>query len=137
MEMPTKKEMSLTDHEQKHNYVTEYQNYEDDAWYVVMVTLQEKETLQVSYKKFNDVYKNLFPSSLFHSLEELHEFEKRFRPVSVQAQDYECHKLVHGVRVCASVRFNSNGLRFYDAVVDTVGCFIIFSFFLNVVLRKF
>jgi len=126
----TKKEMSLTDHQQKQNYVTEFQNYKDGAWYVVMVTLQEKETLQVSYKKLNDRFDYLLIPSSFDSLEEVHEFEQRFRPVSVQAQDHECHKLVHGVRVCASLSFNSDGLRFYDAVVDTVGLFIIFSLFL-------
>ena len=138
MAMPSKKETSLADHKQKQNYVTEFQNYKDGAWYAVMVTLQEKEILQVSYEKFNDGYDDdLFHPSLFDSLKELHEFEKRFRPVSVQAQDHECDKLVHGVRVCASLRFNSDGLRFYDAVVDKVGFFIIFSLFFNVVLRNF
>ena len=138
MTTPMKNETSLANHEQKQNYMTEFRNYEDGAWYAVMVTLQEKEILQVSYKKFNDGYDDdLFHPSLFDSLEKLNEFEKRFRLVSVQAQDHECHKLVQGARVCASLRFNYDDLRFYDAVVDKVGFFIIFSLFLNVFFKEY
>ncbi|XP_024641254.2 uncharacterized protein [Medicago truncatula] len=109
-----------TFHGHKQSYVTEFRNYEDGAWYTVTVTLQEKETLRVGYEEFTDGDDNLFEQSSFDSLEKLHEFEKRFRPLSIQAQDHECHKLVHGVRVCASLHFNSDDLRFYDAVVDRV-----------------
>lgn len=115
----TKVEMA-TFHGHKQSYVTEFRNYEDGAWYTVTVTLQEKETLRVGYEEFTDGDDNLFEQSSFDSLEKLHEFEKRFRPLSIQAQDHECHKLVHGVRVCASLHFNSDDLRFYDAVVDRV-----------------
>jgi len=117
---PAKREMRLTVPEQNQNYVTEFKNYEDGAWYTVMVTLEEKETLRVRYEKFTDEEDNIFEPSFFESLEELVEFEKRFRPLSVQVQDYECRKLVKGVRVCASLHFTPDDLRFYDAVVDTV-----------------
>ncbi|RHN69071.1 putative SAWADEE domain-containing protein [Medicago truncatula] len=117
---PAKREMRLTVPEQNQNYVTEFRNYEDGAWYTVMVTLEEKETLRVRYEKFTDEEDNIFEPSFFESLEELVEFEKRFRPLSVQVQDYECRKLVKGVRVCASLHFTPDDLRFYDAVVDAV-----------------
>ena len=125
----TKVEMATSVHEQKQNYVTEFRNYADSAWYTVTVTLQEKETLRVSYEEFTDGDDNLFEPLSFISLEKLHEFEKRFRPLSIQAQDHECHKLVHGVRVCASLRSNSDDLRFYDAVVDRVRFLVILSHF--------
>ncbi|XP_073224603.1 uncharacterized protein [Cicer arietinum] len=85
--------------EQKKSYTTEFRNFDDDAWYTVMVTMEGKQTLRIKYEKFSDEEDQLFEPSFFESLEALHEFEKRFRPLSVQVQDYECRKLVHGVKV--------------------------------------
>ncbi|GAU19579.1 hypothetical protein TSUD_303920 [Trifolium subterraneum] len=116
---PTK-EMRLFDPEQKENFTTEFRNYEDDAWYTVMVTIEDNATLRVRFEKFTDDVDQLFEPSFFGSLEDLHDFEKRFRPLSVQVQDYECGMLVPDVKVCASRHFDTDDLRFYDAVVDSV-----------------
>ncbi|XP_058787212.1 uncharacterized protein LOC131661625 isoform X2 [Vicia villosa] len=102
------------------NYSTEFRNHEDDAWYTVMVTLEENETLRVTYEKFTDEEDQLFIPSFFDSLEDLRDFENRFRPLSIQVQDHECRKLVKGVKVCASQHFIPNDLRFYDANVESV-----------------
>lgn len=112
--------------EQKKSYTTEFRNFDDDAWYTVMVTMEGKQTLRIKYEKFSDEEDQLFEPSFFESLEALHEFEKRFRPLSVQVQDYECRKLVHGVKVCASQHFIPDDLRFYDAIVDAVRSFLLF-----------
>ncbi|CAL5203541.1 unnamed protein product [Lathyrus oleraceus] len=104
----------------KMRYSTEFRNQEDDAWYTVMVTLEEKETLRITYEKFTDEVDQLFIPSFFDSLEDLQEFEKRFRPLSIQVQDHECRKLVPGVKVCASQHFIPDDLRFYDAIVEAV-----------------
>lgn len=109
----------------KMRYSTEFRNDEDDAWYTVMVTLEEKETLRITYEKFTDEVDQLFIPSFFDSLEDLQEFEKRFRPLSIQVQDHECRKLVPGVRVCASQHFIPDDLRFYDAIVEAVSHFLI------------
>jgi hypothetical protein len=53
-------------------------------------------------------------------LEDIHEFEKPFRPLSVQVQDNECGKLVSDHKGCASRHFGPDDLRFYDADVDSV-----------------
>ncbi|GAU12838.1 hypothetical protein TSUD_73250 [Trifolium subterraneum] len=92
-------EMTLFDPEQKDNFTTEFRNYEDDAWYTVMVTIEDNATLRVKFEKFTDDVDQLFEPSFFGSLEDLHDFEKRFRPLSVQVQDHECGMLVPDVKV--------------------------------------
>ncbi|CAI8597906.1 unnamed protein product [Vicia faba] len=104
----------------KMSYSTEFRNHDDDAWYTVMVTVEENGTLRVTYEKFTDEEDQFFVPSVFHSLEDLQEFQKRFRPLSVQVQDHECRKLVPGVKVCASQHFIPDDLRFYDATVEAV-----------------
>lgn len=126
---PKNEDMQIIVHEQKENYVTEFRNYEDDAWYTVSVTLEGNESLRVKYEKNTDEIDNLFEPGFFNSMEDLQEFETRFRPLSVQVQDHECRELVPGVRVCASQEFSAHDLRFYDAVVDTVRLFLLSVFF--------
>jgi hypothetical protein len=78
----------------KDNFTTMFRNYEDDAWYIVMVTIEVGTTLRARLKKITDGVDQLFEPSFFGSLEDLHNFEKRFIPLSVQVQDNECGKLV-------------------------------------------
>ncbi|XP_024635164.1 uncharacterized protein [Medicago truncatula] len=118
---PSNEEMQLIVHEQKENYVTEFRNFLDDAWYTVSVTFEGNESLRVKYEKNTDEIDNLFEPGFFNSMEDLQEFETRFRPLSVQVQDHQCRELVPGVRVCASHEFGPDDLRFYDAhVVEPV-----------------
>jgi hypothetical protein len=85
-----------------------------------MVTLEDVTTLRPRLKKITDDVDQLFQPSFFGSLEDLHEFEKRFRPLTVQVQDHECGKPVSDVKGCASRHFGPDDLRFYDVVVDSV-----------------
>jgi len=128
---PSNEEMQLIVHkeEEEENYVTEFRNYVDDAWYTVSVTLEGNESLRVKYEKNTDEIDNLFEPGFFNSMEDLQDFETRFRPLSVQVQDHECRELVPGVRVCASKEFAPDDLRFYDAVVDSVRRFLLTAFF--------
>ncbi|PNY07132.1 hypothetical protein L195_g003617 [Trifolium pratense] len=116
----TTKEMRLYDSDQKESFTTEFRNFDDDAWYTVMVTIEDNAILRVKFEKFTDDVDQLFEPSFLSSLEDLHDFEKRFRPLSLQVQDDECGMLVQDVMVCASRRFGPDDLRFYDAVVDSV-----------------
>lgn len=128
---PSNEEMQLIVHEQKENYVTEFRNFLDDAWYTVSVTFEGNESLRVKYEKNTDEIDNLFEPGFFNSMEDLQEFETRFRPLSVQVQDHQCRELVPGVRVCASHEFGPDDLRFYDAHVVEVRRFLpnaVFSF---------
>jgi len=126
---PKNEEMQLIIHEQKENYVTEFRNYVDDAWYTVSVTFEGNESLRVKYEEKTDEIDNLFEPGFFNSMEELQDFETRFRPISVQVQDHECRTIVPGVRVCASKEFGPHDLRFYDAHVVKVRRFLLFHFF--------
>ncbi|WJX39276.1 hypothetical protein P8452_26836 [Trifolium repens] len=116
---PTK-EMTLFDPQQNENFTTEFRNFEDDAWYTVMVTIEDEAKLRVKFEKFTDDVDQVYEPSRFGSLEDLLDFEKRFRPLSIQVQDHECDRLVQDVKVCASRNFGPDDLRFYDAVVDSV-----------------
>jgi hypothetical protein len=55
-----------------------------------MVTIEDDTTLRARLKKTTDDVDQLFQPSFFGSLEDLHDFEKRFRPLFVQVQDHEC-----------------------------------------------
>jgi siroheme synthase (precorrin-2 oxidase/ferrochelatase) len=41
------------------NFTTEFRNYEDDAWYIVMVTIEDN-TLRVRIKKITDDRRPIF-----------------------------------------------------------------------------
>ncbi|XP_061339972.1 uncharacterized protein LOC133286564 [Gastrolobium bilobum] len=112
-----KKELSVVEVEA--SCTTEFRSYGDDAWYSVTVSV-EGETLRVKYLNFSEDVDNLFKPTDFQSLEELEEFEERFRPVSKQLQDNECRQLVRDTRVCACYRFRNDDVRFYDAEVHEV-----------------
>ncbi|MCI13283.1 hypothetical protein A2U01_0034400, partial [Trifolium medium] len=94
-------ETRLVDLEQKENFTTEFRSYEDDAWYTVMVMMDDDGTLRVRFEKSINEVDQLFEPSFFGSMEDLQDFEKRFRPLSVQVQDDKCDKLVPDVKVCA------------------------------------
>ncbi|XP_038703995.1 uncharacterized protein LOC120000158 isoform X3 [Tripterygium wilfordii] len=101
------------------DYEVEFRSYTDNAWYSVRLVF-EGEKLTVKYRNFSDDQDDVFEPGGFNSLEELEEFQGRFRPVSPQLQDSECHKVVKGMVVCAAYTFNPNDVRFYDAIVDEV-----------------
>jgi hypothetical protein len=88
-----------------------------------MVTLEDVTTLRPRLKKITDDVDQLFQPSFFGSLEDLHEFEKRFRPLTVQVQDHECGKPVSDVKGCASRHFGPDDIRFCNAVVDSMSYF--------------
>nr|POE83604.1 hypothetical protein CFP56_06695 [Quercus suber] len=44
--------------------------------------------------------------------------ERRFRPISVQVQDFDCSKVSIGNIICASFAFCEDDVRFYDALVN-------------------
>lgn len=106
------------------SYTTEFRAYNDDAWYSVCVTravtIEGKQSLRIRYENFSDDQDNVFEPSDLESLEKIQEFGERFRPLSKQIQDDECHVVVPGVRVCACYSFSHDDVRFYDAVVDGV-----------------
>ncbi|XP_038714519.1 uncharacterized protein LOC120008082 [Tripterygium wilfordii] len=101
------------------DYEVEFRSYLDDAWYNVRLVL-DGEKLTVKYSNFPDDQNSVFEPGSFNSLEELKEFQGRFRALSAQLQDNECQKVVKGTEVCAAYTFNSDDVRFYDAVVDDV-----------------
>ncbi|XP_057985150.1 uncharacterized protein LOC131169806 [Hevea brasiliensis] len=100
-------------------YDVEYRSKTDDAWYSVR-TLLSGEKLTVKYYNFCDVYDDVFEPQDFKTVEEIEEFKKRFRSLSVQLQDSECRKVAEGTVVCVSHFFSDFDVRFYDAVVDGV-----------------
>ncbi|XP_045810945.1 uncharacterized protein LOC123905385 [Trifolium pratense] len=114
------RETMLVNIEQKENFTTEFRSYEDDAWYTVMVMMDDNGTLRVRFEKSINEEDQMFEPSFFGSMEDLLDFEKRFRPLSIQVQDDECDMLVPDVKVCACQHFGPDELRFYDAVIDSV-----------------
>ncbi|KAL5730672.1 hypothetical protein ACHQM5_003469 [Ranunculus cassubicifolius] len=92
---------------------------DDKAWYGVRLFLdQKKEKLTLHYCDFpNGIYDLIFFAQDFKDFKQLNEFAARFRPTTVQLQDYECSKVVQGMTVCASFLFGDDDVRFYDAVV--------------------
>ncbi|CAJ1964731.1 unnamed protein product [Sphenostylis stenocarpa] len=101
------------------SYMMEFRAYKDDAWYTVCV-LFAGDTLTVKYFNFSDENDEAFRPSQFRDWKELEDFKHRFRPLSKQLQDDDCHSLSPGTRVCACHSFGSDDVRFYDAVVDGV-----------------
>ncbi|XP_061966757.1 uncharacterized protein LOC133690545 isoform X3 [Populus nigra] len=101
------------------DYDVEFRSLSDDAWYSVCTVL-DGEKLTLKYQNFSDDDDSIFEVKNFKTLEEVERLEDRFRPISAQLQDNECHKVVGGVVVCASHSFDGSDNRFYDAVVDDV-----------------
>ncbi|KAK7304862.1 hypothetical protein VNO77_42754 [Canavalia gladiata] len=101
------------------SYTTEFRTFNDDAWYSVCVLL-EGEALRIKYFDFSDEDDNVFEPSDFRDSEQLEDFKRRFRPISKQLQDSECHLLAEGTTVCACHYFRDDDIRFYDAIVDGV-----------------
>jgi hypothetical protein len=129
-------ETRLVDLEQKENFSTEFRSFEDDAWYTVMVMMDDDGTLRVRFEKSTDEVDQLFEPSFFGSLEDLEEFEKRFRSLSIQVQDNECDKIVQDVKVCACRHSGHDDILYYDAVVHSVSSllllfFILFFFYID------
>jgi hypothetical protein len=129
-------ETRLVDLEQKENFSTEFRSFEDDAWYSVMVMMDDDGTLRVRFEKSTDEVDQLFELSFFGSLEDLEEFEKRFRSLSIQVQDNECDKIVQDVKVCACRHSGHDDILYYDAVVHSVSSllllfFILFFFYID------
>jgi hypothetical protein len=120
-------ETRLVDLEQKENFSTEFRSFEDDAWYTVMVMMDDDGTLRVRFEKSTNEVDQLFEPSFFGSLEDLEDFEKRFRPLSVQVQDNECDNIVQDVKVCACRHFGPNDILYYDAIVHSVSYFFLLS----------
>ncbi|XP_022771657.1 uncharacterized protein LOC111314497 [Durio zibethinus] len=108
--------------EAEKGYDMEFRSYPDDAWYSVRVLLEGEfgDKLRVKYDNFPDDHDNVFLAESFKSEDELYDFIGRFRKVSDQLQDAECHKVVKGMRVCASDSFGNDETLFYDAIVDDV-----------------
>jgi hypothetical protein len=44
----------------KENFTTEFRNFEDDAWYIVMLTIKKDTTLRARLKKTTDDVDQLF-----------------------------------------------------------------------------
>lgn len=108
----------------------EFRNYTDDAWYSVReVERDSGDFLIVKYTDFGDDSDNLFRVDEFRDLKHLTGFASRFRPVSLQLQDFQCSTVVPGLLVCANHEFKADDVRFYDAIVEGVSpCFYLFIF---------
>jgi hypothetical protein len=101
-----------------------------------MVMMDDDGTLRVRFEKSTDEVDQLFEPSFFGSLEDLEEFEKRFRSLSIQVQDNECDKIVQDVKVCACRHSGHDDILYYDAVVHSVSSllllfFILFFFYID------
>lgn len=103
----------------------EYRNTEDDAWYTARVELSlgngnEETRLTVKFEGFNEFSDFKYSVGQFRTVAEVDGFVKRFRPLSEQFQDRECHKVTKGTRVCAALSCQGDDLRYFDAVVEAV-----------------
>ncbi|MED6150245.1 hypothetical protein PIB30_070534 [Stylosanthes scabra] len=114
--MPPDNNLSLVS---QPDYNTEFRSFKDEAWYSVAISLEDHNQLRIKYLNFSVDHDEVFEASDFKTQQELDQFIERFRPLSKQLQDYECHQLRQGVRVCACHRFRDDDVRFYDAEVDS------------------
>ncbi|XP_054814915.1 uncharacterized protein LOC129315320 isoform X4 [Prosopis cineraria] len=101
-------------------YNVEFKSHDDDAWYSVRAVLEREDVLRIKFQNFGDSHDKVFQAQCFNSLEEVEEFKKRFRPVSLQLQDDECRTVIPGTTVCACYRYCNEDVRFYDATVFVV-----------------
>lgn len=106
--------------------------YEDEAWYSVRLLYQEEKEkkLIMKYSDFSDVYDQVFSARDFKDRKKLDDFVKRFRPTTVQVQDYECNRVVEGMTVSACLQLDEEEVKFFDAVVDKVCVFLLHVLFL-------
>ncbi|CAN8325894.1 unnamed protein product [Cochlearia groenlandica] len=94
----------------------EFRSPVDEAWYGVDVW-DLCDSLVVSFNGFSCSYDEVYSPRDFENLEEIKEFEERFRVTSVQMQDVECPTVQEGTRVCATCPSVSGEVKFYDALV--------------------
>ncbi|CAN0927246.1 hypothetical protein LINGRAHAP2_LOCUS35787, partial [Linum grandiflorum] len=100
-------------------YRLEFRSTSDEAWHVVRAVLKGKKLI-LKYENSNNDHHDVIELRSFSDLEELEEFEARFRSLSRRLRDYECKKLAKGTVVCVSHSFNDQDRRSYDAMVDQV-----------------
>ncbi|KAA8524882.1 hypothetical protein F0562_011305 [Nyssa sinensis] len=104
-------------------YDLEFRCSEDDAWYSVRVVLND-DTLTVKFWTFPEACDEIYKAGDFQTLEAVHQFVQKFRPISAQLQDSQCLEVMEGRTVCASfidsLAFKDDDIRFYDAVVEAV-----------------
>jgi hypothetical protein len=60
-------------------FTTKFRNYEDDVWYIIIVTIKDSTKLRIRLKKITDNVDQFFEPSFFGSLEDFDDFKKRFR----------------------------------------------------------
>ncbi|XP_008380013.4 uncharacterized protein [Malus domestica] len=95
----------------------EFRSGLDDAWYDVLITNDGCDRLRVKFVGFADDHDEVYEVNELSSFNDIDEFSRRFRPLSVQVQDTECSQVVKGMLVCASHSIRHGDRRFYDAVV--------------------
>ncbi|XP_068337073.1 uncharacterized protein [Pyrus communis] len=95
----------------------EFRSGLDDAWYDVLIANDGCDRLRVKFVGFGDDHDELYEVSELSSFNDIDEFSRRFRPLSVQVQDTDCSQVVKGMLVCASHSIRRGDRRFYDAVV--------------------
>ncbi|XP_048434216.1 uncharacterized protein LOC125474470 isoform X2 [Pyrus x bretschneideri] len=98
----------------------EFRSGLDDAWYDVLIANDGCDRLRVKFVGFGDDHDELYEVSELSSFNDIDEFSRRFRPLSVQVQDTDCSQVVKGMLVCASHSIRRGDRRFYDAVVKKV-----------------
>ncbi|CAN6574078.1 unnamed protein product [Malus baccata var. baccata] len=98
----------------------EFRSGLDDAWYDVLITNDGCDRLRVKFVGFADDHDEVYEVNELSSFNDIDEFSRRFRPLSVQVQDTECSQVVKGMLVCASHSIRHGDRRFYDAVVKKV-----------------
>ncbi|KAL5708717.1 hypothetical protein ACHQM5_019483 [Ranunculus cassubicifolius] len=91
----------------------------DEAWYSVRLTLHG-ETLTVKYCDHSDQFDLHFKAADFKDIKELEDFINKFRPLSVQLQDNQCHKVSKGQVVSAAYSVAPDDIRYHDAVVTDI-----------------
>lgn len=114
------------------DYDVEFRSLADDAWYSVCTVL-DGEKLTLKYQNFSDDDDSIFEVKNLKTLDELEKLKDRFRPISPQLQDNECHKVVGGVVVCVSHSFDGSDNRFYDATVDDVSLLFIIEVYFFII----
>ncbi|KAK9133998.1 hypothetical protein Scep_013526 [Stephania cephalantha] len=90
----------------------------DDAWYGVRGLVLRHDTLIVKYCDFPDDFDDHFHAGAFKTAAAVDDFAERFRRTSVQLQDYQCSRVIEGVRVCVSYKFSDFDIKFYDAIIE-------------------
>ncbi|XP_023752138.1 uncharacterized protein LOC111900487 [Lactuca sativa] len=101
-------------------YNLDYRSKNDDAWYTSGVVLENGKRLRVKLEDFKSGDADeVFSMGNFSKHDELEEFLRRFRPVSVPVEENECSTVVEGMTVCATYK-GDGSVRYFDAIVDGV-----------------